>query len=252
MIRNILRVIVVVLSSRFVLPQTPVTATPREVLSSTLGDMRGRPELIDTSRREDWADPSMLWFSLAGSPMVSPGSINSLPRPAREPSSAGTVSVQHLRHHPSKAARWAYEKGIRSKNAVKAASELEKAIALDPGYGEAHADLGVAYTRQRRYPEAEAEFRRAIELIPEEPVSYSNLGWVLFVTGQHAEAGQNVRRALQLSPDNASAHMLAGCLLIEIPETRAEGLQHLQYAARVIPDAERILKANKEVIFRVQ
>jgi len=233
MLRNIFRVILLVLGARFAWTQPP-SPTSQEMLAGALSDLRGRTEVTDPFRREDSSDPGMV--------------LDPIGLPARELPSAGTVSAKRLLHRPPKAARQAYEKGIRNtnKDAAKAVTELEKAIALDPGYGEAHADLGVAYTRQHRYPEAETEFRRAIELIPEESLPYSNLGWVLFVTGRRAEAGQNARRALRLSPDNASAHMLIGCLLIEIPETRAEGLQHLQYAARAIPNARRILNANNK------
>jgi len=247
MLRNIFRVILLVLGARFAWTQPP-SPTSQEMLAGALSDLRGRTEVTDPFRREDSSDPGMLNSLFGGPGARSPLVLDPIGLPARERPSAGTVSAKRMLHRPPKAARQAYEKGIRNtnKDAAKAVTELEKAIALDPGYGEAHADLGVAYTRQHRYPEAETEFRRAIELIPEESLPYSNLGWVLFVTGRRAEAGQNARRALRLSPDNASAHMLIGCLLIEIPETRAEGLQHLQYAARAIPNARRILNANNK------
>jgi tetratricopeptide (TPR) repeat protein len=242
MLRNLLRVIVVVFGSGFALPQTPSGPTAQDVIAGTLSDLRGRSEVTDQSRREDWSDPGTLYSFFGGPVARSPMALD-IPLPARERPSAGTVSARRLRHRPPKAARQAYEKGIRNKDASKAAMELEKAIALDPDFGEAHADLGVAYSRQARYPEAAAEFRRAIDVIPGESLPYSNLAWVQFAMGQRAEAEMNARIAIRISPDNASAHLLIGCLLIEIPENRAEGLQHLEYAARTIPDAQRLLKA---------
>ena len=156
----------------------------------------------------------MLWFSLAGSPMLSRGGLDSAP-PPHERTSAETVSAKRLKHRPPKAAREAYTRAARSKNAQKTSQELERAIALDPDFAEAHCNLGVAYARLNRYPEAAAEFRRAMELAPDESLPHANLAWVLLVMGQRTEAEAQVRRALQLSPNNAAARLLAGRLLID-------------------------------------
>jgi Flp pilus assembly protein TadD len=153
----------------------------------------------------------------------------------------GIVSVKQLRHHVPKAARKAYEKAGRTLDPGTAAAELENAVKIDPEFAEGHHALGVVYSRQRRLPEAVAEFRRTLELIPEESLPYSNLAWLLFAMGERAEAETSVRRALQLSPENASAHLLMGCLLIDTP-ARREGIQHLEYAARTLPAAEKIAK----------
>jgi tetratricopeptide (TPR) repeat protein len=239
--RTILSVSLALLSPALALPQAPSTPTIQEVLSSTLADLHGLDEAIDRSGAENWGDRRVLWFSAVNGPMVS-----TVRLPAQVGSPAGTVSVKRLRHRAPKAARAAYEKAAklaRSKADQKAAKELERAIELDPDFAEAHGDLGVMYASLGRYPEAEAELRRAIELIPDESLPHSNLAWVLFALDQRAEAEVNVRRAIQLSPDNASAHMLIGRLLAEKPETLAEGLGHLKYAARTIPEAKRMVTA---------
>ena len=167
MTRSLMRVFVVVASSRCALSQAPPTATPRDVLAATLADMRGLGETIDSSRREDWSDAGTLLFSAAGRPVAVRPVESSTLVPARQHTSAGTVSVKRLRHRVPKAARNAYGKAGRlSRNAhvEQAAQELEKAIALDPDFAEAHRDLGVAYARLNRYPEAVAEFRSAMAL----------------------------------------------------------------------------------------
>jgi tetratricopeptide (TPR) repeat protein len=176
--RTLLALILALLSSALVLPGWPQSSPPtaQEVLSAALADMRGQKEVIDTSGTRN-----VLWFSSTATPMVS-----TVRLPARE--SPGTVSAKRLRHRPPKAARQAYDKAARNKDAGKAALELEKAIVLDPDFAEAHNDLGVVYTRLGRYPEATSEFRRAIELVPEESLPHSNLAWVLSAMGQRAEA----------------------------------------------------------------
>ncbi|MBZ5636542.1 MAG: tetratricopeptide repeat protein [Acidobacteriia bacterium] len=178
MTRTLLAVMPALLSSALVLPGWPQSSPPtaQEVLSAALADMRGRKEIIDTSGTRN-----ELWFSSMAAPMISTVSV-----PVRQ--SPGTVSAKRLRHRPPKAARQAYDKAARIKDAGKAALELEKAIALDSDFAEAHNDLGVVYTRLGRYPEAGAEFRRAIELVPEESLPHSNLAWVLSAMGQRAEA----------------------------------------------------------------
>lgn len=256
MTNRVLCVITVILSSRLASPQTPEAPSIRDVIAATLADLHGRNETIDTTRSEDWADGSVLWFSLLGPPFAgNPNAagpmvgtpIVSVP-PPRNHSSPGTVSARRLRHRAPKAARNAYEKAgklSRKKDFENAAKELETAITLDADFAEAHCDLGVAYTHLHRYPEAAAEFRRTMELVPDESIPASDLAWVLFAVGQRAEAEVNVRRALRISPDNASAHLLFGCLLIDTPETFADGVAHLEYAGRTLPEAQRLAKALK-------
>jgi tetratricopeptide (TPR) repeat protein len=178
MTRPILAVNLAFFSSTSVLPAWPQSSpqTIQQVLSATLADLRGQKEMLDTPRTE-----GALWISSMPAPMVSTAG-----SPAREP--AGTVSARRLRHRPPKAARQAYEKAVRSKDAGKAAAELEKAIELDPDYAEAHNDLGVVFVRLGRYPEAATEFRRAMELAPEESLPRTNLAWVQSATSRRGEA----------------------------------------------------------------
>jgi Flp pilus assembly protein TadD len=208
------------------------------VLASTLADLRGITETIDRTGSENLNGRKALWFSVAVSSGGQPTSVHPLSTPH---SSAGTISAKRLRHPVPKAALQAYDRALGSRDAGKAANELENAVRIDPDFAEAHHALGVVYTRQRR-PEAVAEFRRTIELAPEESLPYSNLAWVLFAMGHRAEAETNARRAIELSPENATAHFLMGCLLVETPQALVEGIRHLEYAARTIPEAEQMAK----------
>jgi cytochrome c-type biogenesis protein CcmH/NrfG len=85
--------------------------------------------------------------------------------------------------------------------------------------------------------------RRALALDPEDDLHHSNLGWVLFWQGRLDKAEASINRALRLAPGSASAHMLLGRLLWNRAETRADGLKHLEYAARFMPAAKAMLKA---------
>jgi len=230
------------LTSTIALPQAQSSRTAQNVLSDNLADLRGVSEIVDGAGTERRNEKSALWFSI----VAGPGGQADIRLPAGVGSSAGLVSASRLRHPLPKAARQAYERAARTQDAKKAANDLEIAVRIDPDFAEAHDDLGVAYTRLGRYAEGVAEFRRAAALVPEESLPYSNLAWVLFVLGQRAEAEANARRAVQLGPGNAPAHFLMGRLLIDAPQTLAEGLWHLEYAARTIPEAKQLAKRLEE------
>jgi len=209
----------------------------QEVLDASMADLHGRREMLETSTTRN-----VISFSPTATPMIS-----TITSPVRE--SPGTVSANWLRHRPPKAAQEAHKKGnklLKKKDLENAAYEFEAAIALDPGFADAHNDLGVVYARLGRYPEATAEFRRAIELLPQESSPRSNLAWALFLTGVRTEAEESARRAIQLSPDNAPAHMLIGRLLTENPATLSEGLSFLEYAGRTMPEAKQLVKTLRK------
>jgi len=226
----------VLLNSAFALPQAS-PSTAQEMVAASIADLRGVSDAFEIPRNDSALDRKALWLSALNAPIVSAP----LP-PARHPTS-GTVSAQRLRHHPPKVARKAYEKALHTKDMNQAVRDLQSALALDPDFADAHVGLGVAYTRLGQYPEAAAEFRRAIELVPDEAIPHSNLAWALLSMGQMAAAEASVRRALQLSPQDAEAHLLIGRILIQTTQTRTEGLGHLEYAARSMPEARQIIES---------
>jgi Flp pilus assembly protein TadD len=145
-----------------------------------------------------------------------------------------------------KEAKKAYEranKAARSNQLAKAISELERAVALDTEFGEAHTDLGARYAQSGRYQDAERETQRAITIMPEDWIPYSNLGWIEFALGHPDRVEANLRRSVQLSPNNPGLCMLLGVVLARAPETYSEGISYLKYAARTIPAANQILNS---------
>jgi Flp pilus assembly protein TadD len=119
-----------------------------------------------------------------------------------------SVTVARLRHKTPREALKAFaraEKLSRAGNKGAAADELEKAVARDPEFAEAHCNLGVQYAQLGRLQEAAGEFERAIALDPSLSKSYYNLGLVYFQVGDVVQAERNVRRALQVSGNNSLA-----------------------------------------------
>ena len=94
---------------------------------------------------------------------------------------------------------------------------LERAIALDPKYAQAHLKLGSAYDTKASYlvmPElyekAIAQFRRAIELRPRLVSAWRELGGVLVALCREDEGIEAIRHALTLDPEDAGAHATMG------------------------------------------
>jgi tetratricopeptide (TPR) repeat protein len=157
---------------------------------------------------------------------------------------AGSVSVTRLRHKSNRNAQKHLSRGFdfhKTGNSFRAAAEFEKTIAADPLLADAYVGLGVEYTALERYAEAEAAFRRGITLDPDDWGAYQDLGILKYSRGDFGEAETSARRALELSKGDAHAQFLLGVLLCRREETRADGLHHLQQAARSIPEANQML-----------
>ena len=167
------------------------------------------------------------------------------PRVAERPV-AGSVSVTQLRHQPNRKAHAAVVRGAKASQSGdhrRAAEWFEKAIEHDPEFANAYDRLGVEYAQLGRYADAEASLQRSLILDDGSWSAHFDLAVVLYRTGDFAGAERSVRRALDLSRSNAQVHQLLGLLLCRNLGTRAEGLEHLKYAARSSPQAAEILTA---------
>jgi tetratricopeptide (TPR) repeat protein len=78
--------------------------------------------------------------------------------------------------------------------------ELEKAQKQEPTSPYTWFNLGIAYKRDGRYPEAIRQFERMVELVPNEPVSHYNLGLLYNLTDRQPEALKQFEIARELDP----------------------------------------------------
>lgn len=167
-----------------------------------------------------------------------------LPEWSRDTPPSGNVSVGELAHKPPSAARKAFARAQKESEAHdyrRAAADLKKAIAADPGFAQAHGNLGIQYARLSRMDEAVAEIRKAIELDPDAGRNYSNLALILLQMHQIPEAETLARRGVDLQRGSAFARMVLGWALANRPEARQAAIPNLEYAARELPEAHRIL-----------
>ena len=80
----------------------------------------------------------------------------------------------------------------------------EKALQLDPLLAEAHASMGLLYSRENNWQESEKAFRRSMEIDPNLSASRKDFAmWVLFPLGRLDEATRELRKAVELDPLSA-------------------------------------------------
>jgi TolB-like protein/class 3 adenylate cyclase/Tfp pilus assembly protein PilF len=96
---------------------------------------------------------------------------------------------------------------------AEARSAAGRALALDPGLGQAHAALGVAAENDWRWEEAEREFRSALELAPGYATAFHWYGNFLSWRGRTEAALAALRRALELDPVSLPIHVGMGVAL---------------------------------------
>jgi TolB-like protein/DNA-binding SARP family transcriptional activator len=119
----------------------------------------------------------------------------------------------------------------------------EKAVALDAGYGRAHAGMAVAQLRDwfRDSVASDADLeraaesaRRAVALDPNDSECHETLGWILLHCQSFEMSEQCYRRALELNPNSPDelASMGSLCGYLGRP---GEGLDWFEQAKRVDP-----------------
>lgn len=158
------------------------------------------------------------------------------------------MSVTQLRHKPEPHALRAAVKAQKlsaSGDYSGAAAALEKAVALDPNFGEAHGNLGAQYVRLHQPARAATEFRKAIALDGTSSVQQANLALALVQIGQCAEALQWARHSLQIDSTNPLGHYILGYILAGENGGRTEAIRHLELASHTLPAAARMLEEIK-------
>jgi tetratricopeptide (TPR) repeat protein len=108
----------------------------------------------------------------------------------------------------------------------------KRAVALAPGYPEAHNDLGVGFAKLGRIADAIAEYQSAISLQPTYDEAHANLGVALAQTGDVIAAITHYRRALELNPDNSNAHVDLGNAYVRLGRS-ADAIEEYRLALNI-------------------
>jgi tetratricopeptide (TPR) repeat protein len=117
--------------------------------------------------------------------------------------------------------------------------EFQQAIRLQPNDQESHYNLGHALLTEQDLDAAIGEFRRAILLKSDDAYAYTDLGIALDRKGKRDEAIAAYRQAIRLEPSNAAIHTNLGVALVRQGK-HEEGIESLREALRLQPTAAAI------------
>jgi tetratricopeptide (TPR) repeat protein len=116
-----------------------------------------------------------------------------------------------------------------------AIAHYNKALELDPNYGEGHYNLANALLRLGRTDEAVAHYEKALEIYPNNIPARYNLASVFVQSGRVEEGIAHYRKALELNPRNAAAHNNLGATLLRLGRV-AEAATHYRQALALDPN----------------
>jgi Flp pilus assembly protein TadD len=129
--------------------------------------------------------------------------------------------------------------------------ELETALSLNPGNGEAWSNLGAADMKKGDYEAARKHLRTAVKLIPNSFAARYNLGLVLTHGGRTDLAAAEFMAAVQLNPYSAEAHnhLAIACASLEMKSTAIELFRE---AVRLAPGKAEYGRNIDVVLMRLQ
>lgn len=122
------------------------------------------------------------------------------------------LSVSTLRDDPGAL----LQRGVKQADAgdlEQAIASHEAALALNPSFAQAHANLIVLYGRTRNWAKAEEHYRAVVELAVNVADAHYDYGVLLGAQEQWDAAADTYRKALELNPQHAQARNNLGQLL---------------------------------------
>lgn len=124
---------------------------------------------------------------------------------------------------------------LRTGRAALAETRLRAATEADPQKAVYHGNLGSALKEQSRLDDAAASYRQALAIEPDYQPALANLGLTLIAAGQPGLAIEVFQRLLGLDPANAEAHFGLGDAFAAAGKP-APAVQSYQEAIRLRPD----------------
>jgi tetratricopeptide (TPR) repeat protein len=100
---------------------------------------------------------------------------------------------------------WKQRKGPEdTQTAAQVGSLLEKAIALDPKFGEAHLQMGILYSERKDFPKAIAAYQQAVAVSPRMEQAHYRLGQAYRLAGKNSEAQSELHIYEQISKEKTA------------------------------------------------
>ena len=123
---------------------------------------------------------------------------------------------------------------------------LQKGIAMDGTYADAHFDLAVIDLQHEEYTGAEKELRTLVKLEPGDAAAHSTLGGVLLAKGRNADARAEFETALKSDGQNFQALFNLAMIELDAGEV-TPAFNHLRSAEQINPDDADVHHALAEI-----
>jgi len=132
-----------------------------------------------------------------------------------------------------------HQRGGRYRQAI---ALLDRLLEQDPSALEAQFLLGAAYERSGQRQQAIATFERLIASSPGNAAALNYLGYMWAESGENLEQALSlIQRAIAIEPDNGAFVDSLGWVYFQLGRY-GEARQHLEWAARLVPDDPTILE----------
>lgn len=134
-----------------------------------------------------------------------------------------------------------------------AIAEFERAVEIDPDFGEAYNNLGAALLKRKSYPEAIDAFTRGIEKNVDYADLHNNLGYAYFCAAKYPEAIHHIKTALEQNPKFVQATfnmcmVYLKTIIDELPDfdskSMSERIERVKELLTSIVDQDRYFKTN--------
>ena len=123
------------------------------------------------------------------------------------------------------------EKSGRLNDAI---AETERALAIDAGLAQAHANLISLYGRAGQYDRAESQYKAALEVTEDSAELHYNFGVLTAERKRYLEAARAFERAIEINPAYAEAHNNLAAML-ELQGRHDRALREYQKAVQIKP-----------------
>ena len=122
---------------------------------------------------------------------------------------------------------------------AQAKQQFEKALQIRPEYGDAHAQLGLAFYREKQKDKAMASYKKSLSYKPNNAKVYSNMGIIYFEAQQLDKAEEVYRKSVKIDPRFVDARRNLGSVLA-MKGKFSEAIEQFQAGVKYAP-AEAIL-----------
>ncbi|MFK7740702.1 MAG: tetratricopeptide repeat protein [Planctomycetota bacterium] len=142
-----------------------------------------------------------------------------------------------------------FERGVLAearRDLDQAASNYQRAIAIDGGFALAHMRLGMMYGRIGKDRQALRHFGAAVRALPNSPEANNNFATANYAVGKLGLAEQHYRRAVALAPDYFNARFNLGRVLLAMGR-KSDAKVELEQARKLRPDVDAIRELLRSI-----